>query len=144
MTFLLDANVLIALIDPQHVHHDPAHEWFGLQENIDWATCPLTENAVVRIISQPSYPNPAANPEAAIDMLRELCAVGRHQFWPDSISLLDSSAVLSGTVLSPKRITDIYLVALGVSRRGKLATFDRRIYSNASPEWRDNIELILP
>jgi predicted nucleic acid-binding protein len=29
VTFLLDVNVLIALIDPGHVAHDDAHEWFA-------------------------------------------------------------------------------------------------------------------
>jgi len=42
--FLLDINVLIALIDPAHIQHDRAHEWFETKGKKTWATCPLTEN----------------------------------------------------------------------------------------------------
>jgi predicted nucleic acid-binding protein len=55
--YLLDVNVLIALFDPSHVHHDAAHGWFSNSRSKGWATCPLTENAVVRILSSPSYPS---------------------------------------------------------------------------------------
>lgn len=143
MTFLLDANVLIALLDPQHMHHDPAHAWFDGDEDLEWTTCPLTENAVVRIISQSSYPNPVDNPASAIGMLRELCGLRRHRFWPDSVSLLDSEVVDATTVLSHARITDLYLLALAMSRGGSLATFDKRLVANASSEWRASTHLLL-
>ena len=42
---LLDVNVLIALIDPQHVHHERSHRWFQAHGGHGWATCPLTQNA---------------------------------------------------------------------------------------------------
>ena len=29
MIFLLDVNVLIALIDPTHVGHEAVHKWFA-------------------------------------------------------------------------------------------------------------------
>jgi toxin-antitoxin system PIN domain toxin len=143
MTFLLDANVLIALLDPQHMHHDPAHAWFDHDEGLEWATCPLTENAVVRIISQSSYPNPVDSPASAIGMLRELCGLRKHQFWPDSVSLLDPEVVEATTVLSHARITDLYLLALAIRRGGSLATFDKRLVANASPEWRASTRLLL-
>jgi predicted nucleic acid-binding protein len=54
---LLDVNVLIALLDRRHVHHDPAHGWFAAAQANGWATCPLTQNAVLRILGQPRYPN---------------------------------------------------------------------------------------
>lgn len=142
MTFLLDVNVLIALLDPQHMHHDPAHAWFDSDKDLEWATCPLTENAVVRIISQPSYPNPVDNPASAIGMLRELCDVRRHRFWPDSVSLLDPTVFEANTVLSHARVTDLYLLALATSRGGCLATFDRRLVANALPEWRGHTKLL--
>jgi predicted nucleic acid-binding protein len=37
---LLDVNVLIALVDPQHVHHEPSHRWFQAHGCHGWATCP--------------------------------------------------------------------------------------------------------
>ena len=54
MTFLLDVNVLIALIDPTHVGHDAAHNWFGEVGAASWATCPLTENGVIGIVGHPN------------------------------------------------------------------------------------------
>ena len=56
MIALLDVNVLVALFDPAHLHHEAAHVWFGRNRSRRWATCPLTENALVRVLSNPSYP----------------------------------------------------------------------------------------
>lgn len=67
MTFLLDVNVLIALIDPSHVGHDAAHHWFAEQGHADWATCPLTQNGVIRIVGNPRYPNSTGSPAEAAD-----------------------------------------------------------------------------
>lgn len=62
MRALLDVNVLIALLDEAHIHHQLAMGW--LTNNIEqgWASCPMTQNGCIRILSQPSYPNtvPAA------------------------------------------------------------------------------------
>ena len=63
-TFLLDVNVLIALIDPAHVQHDAAHDWFGRLGHLAWATCPLTENGLLRIVGNPRYPNSPGTPAA--------------------------------------------------------------------------------
>jgi hypothetical protein len=54
---LLDVNVLIALLDQRHVQHEQAHGWFAAAQANGWATCPLTQNAVLRILGQPRYPN---------------------------------------------------------------------------------------
>ena len=37
MTYLLDVNVLIALIDPGHVQHEIAHDWFLRDGLSAWA-----------------------------------------------------------------------------------------------------------
>ena len=74
MTFLLDANVLIALIDPAHVQHDAAHAWFAAHGQRSWATCPLTENAVLRIVGHARYPNSPGTPAAVAPMMASLCA----------------------------------------------------------------------
>jgi uncharacterized protein len=56
MVALLDVDVLIALFDPAQVHHEAALAWFEVNRENRWATCPLTENAFVRVLSNPSYP----------------------------------------------------------------------------------------
>jgi uncharacterized protein len=122
---LLDVNVLIALIDPAHIHFNAAHEWFTAHKP-RWATCPITINGCVRILSRPSYVGPLAPAEAA-SLLRERCARPDHEFWPDDIFLLDESRVHLSKLGSAKQITDVYLLALAVAHRGQLVTFDRSI-----------------
>jgi toxin-antitoxin system PIN domain toxin len=124
---LLDVNVLIALFDPDHVHHEPAHRWFEDQRRAGWATCPLTENGLLRVLANPAY-SPAASPPAIIlESLQVFCASGGHTFWPDDISLRDPGLFQTGAPPSHRQVTDLYLLALAVKHGGRLATFDRAI-----------------
>lgn len=129
--FLLDVNVLIALIDPGHVLHDRAHEWFAAHGKPAWATCPLTENGVLRIVGSSRYPNSPGTPAAVAELFMKLRLVGEHEFWPDDVSLLDSTRVDAGRLLDSAQITDAYLLALAASHRGQLATFDRHLVANS-------------
>jgi len=127
VTFLLDVNVLIALIDPAHVGHDPAHRWFELEGRQAWATCPLTENGVVRIVGHPKYPNTPGSPAIVAAIVAQFRALPGHVFWPDDISLVEASYVDPAQILTSAQVTDSYLLALAVARGGYLATFDRRL-----------------
>ena len=60
MRALLDVNVLIALLDPDHSLHQRAREWFSRNAPGGWTSCPLTQNGCVRIMSHPGYPNAAS------------------------------------------------------------------------------------
>lgn len=125
-------NVLIALVDEAHPHHQQAHAWLERNENLSWASSPLTENGFVRILSTPSYPNRVDRPSQAISMLIELRAnVGQHEFWPDDLSLTDGNSFTLALLTGAKQITDTYLVALAVKRGGVLVTFDRRMTAAA-------------
>ncbi len=124
---LLDVNVLIALFDPAHVHHDRAHEWFGRNRKYGWATCPLTINGCIRVLSSPAYPTVETSPPEVIAHLRILCQDAHHEFWPDSVSLLEETLFRCSTLSGPRSLTDIYLLGLAVSRHGRLATFDEGI-----------------
>ena len=127
MTYLLDVNVLIALIDPAHVGHDAAHAWFGSIGCTSWATCPITENGVLRIVSHPRYPNSAGSPAAVAPILVRLRALPGHVFWNDDLSLLGSDLIDAARIATPGQVTDTYLLALAVTNRGHLATFDRKL-----------------
>jgi len=127
VTYLLDVNVVIALIDTAHSHHTVAHEWFSEVENRVWATCPIVQNGVIRILSQPTYGNALQTPSVAAEYLAEVCLRSGHEFWPDDLSLLMSKIVDRSKLLSPRQVTDTYLLGLAVSRGGKLATLDRRL-----------------
>jgi uncharacterized protein len=129
--FLLDVNVLIALIDPAHVQHDRAHKWFAALGKRAWATCPLTENGVLRIVGSNRYPNSPGTPVAVAELLSTFRGLGGHAFWPDDISLFDSKRIDPERLLDSAQVTDTYLLALAVAHRGQLATFDRHLVANA-------------
>ena len=131
MTFLLDVNVLIALIDPAHVAHDAAHGWFETVGHEDWATCPMTENAVIRIVGHPKYPNTPGSPVAVASIVGKLRDLPGHGFWPDDLSLVGSDLVDPTRILTSAQVTDTYLLALAQTHGGKLATFDRRLSTTA-------------
>jgi toxin-antitoxin system PIN domain toxin len=123
---LLDVNVLIALMDPAHEFHAPAHAWFQHNRHHGWATCPITENGCVRILSKPGYPFPGLTVARVRDMLAEFAAAEGHRFWPDSVSILEANRFhLAGA--GPKNLTDLYLLRLAASFKGRLITFDRTI-----------------
>jgi len=125
---LFDANLLIALADHDHEHHDPATKFHLQIRAAGWATCPLTENAFLRIVGHPNYPKGPGSPEAARVLLNDFVAQPGHQFWPDSLSLCETSSFPS--LPSSKNLTDYYLLALAIRHSASLATFDNRI----SPE----------
>jgi uncharacterized protein len=124
---LLDVNVLIALIDPEHINHEDAHRWFAKQRKAGWATCLLTINGCVRILSNPSYPAVGATPAGIVALMSKMCSLPGHQFWSDSVSLLDDRVFRPEVIKGHNQITDVYLLALAIHHRGKLATFDRSI-----------------
>ena len=129
MTTLLDVNVVIALLDPRHIGHIAAHTWFSSPTRGRWATCPIVENGVIRIVGSPKYVTSPGPPSNVMRLLGKLRSYGGHEFWPNEFSLLDSDLVQVSAALRPEDITDGYLLALAVSRRGKLATFDTKIRS---------------
>lgn len=129
--FLLDVNVLVALIDPAHVQHDAAHEWFAAHGKQAWATCPLTENGVLRIVGHTRYPNSPGTPAEVAQLMKGLRALPGYAFWPDDISLLDTKKIDTARLLSSGQVTDSYLLALACANNGQLATFDRRLVTDA-------------
>ena len=125
MIALLDVNLLVALFDPEHVHHHVAHDWFS-ENGEGWATCPLTENGALRVLSDPAFElrMPVARVATA---LRRLCERSDHRFWPDDVSLLDSAVVDFTQVRGHKQLSDVYLLALAVKNSGCLVTLDDAI-----------------
>jgi toxin-antitoxin system PIN domain toxin len=123
---LLDVNVLIALLDSDHASHDSAMSWFAKHAREGWASCPITQNGCIRIMSNPGYPNPLPV-QAVIEHLAEACQDDIHEFWPDEISLLNPAVVDSMRIHGPRQLTDIYLLALAVQHEGRFVTFDAGI-----------------
>jgi len=127
---LLDVNVLVALLVGAHVHHRSATEWLAAHARQGWASCPLTQNGCLRILSLPSYPNPQPTARVA-QRLGQAVADATHEFWPDAFSLLEAGRIQWDRVLSSRQITDAYLLALATAHGGRLVTFDRGITAEA-------------
>ena len=123
MRALLDVNILIALLDSDHTSHGVAMSWFAKHAREGWASCPITQNGCIRIMSNQSYPN-ALPVQAVMRRLADACEEDVHEFWSDEISLLNPNVVDSTRIHGPRQLTDIYLLALAVEQEGRLVTFD--------------------
>jgi len=130
MRALLDINVLIALLDADHSLHEQATAWFTEDAPQGWASCPLTQNGCIRVMSHPGYPN-APPLQLVAARLAEATVSDVHAFWPDDISLLDSHLIDITRIHGPRQITDIYLLALAVNHGGRFVTFDSSIARQA-------------
>ncbi|WP_131120277.1 TA system VapC family ribonuclease toxin [Lichenihabitans psoromatis] len=144
MTFLLDVNVLVALIDPGHVAHDAAHRWFEEEGATDWATCPLTENGVIRIVGHPRYPNTPGSPAAVAAIVIKLRGLPGHSFWKDDLSLVDSDRINVARIFTSAQVTDTYLLALAGAHGGVLTTLDRRLSTAAVKNGKGALHYMLP
>ena len=122
---LLDINVLLALLDQDHTEHLRARAWMSREIAGGWASCAITQNGFVRIVSQAGYPN-SVSPRVAMDVLEVATSTEHHEFWDCSLSIL-GSAVDRSMIHGPRQVTDVYLLALAAEREGRFVTFDRAI-----------------
>jgi uncharacterized protein len=125
--YLLDVNVLLALLWPGHAFHEKAQRWFAGSAAKGWATCPIIEAAFVRIASTPAFSPRAVSPREALEVLQQNVKHPAHQFWPDDLSLTDGLVRLQNRIVGHKQVVDAYLLALATHHRGKLATLDKRM-----------------
>jgi len=123
---LLDVNVMVALFDANHIHHEIAHDWFADSRADGWATCPVTENGFVRVLTNPAT-GLGLRPVELVERLRLFCASGHHVFWPVAVSLRDKTLFNPSFVQGHRQVTDVYLLGLAKKMSGRLATFDRTI-----------------
>ena len=125
MRALLDVNVLVSLFDEDHVFNERAHEWLAANAGRGIATCPHTENGVVRILSHPAYSKVLnLSPARVVGMLSHFTNRQDHEFWPDEISLRDGAIFDVGRLIGHRQVSDVYLLGLAVRRGGRLVTFD--------------------
>ncbi|OGT01773.1 MAG: DNA-binding protein [Gallionellales bacterium RIFCSPLOWO2_02_58_13] len=131
MRALLDVNVLIALLDTGHVHHGLAMSWLEREIRYGWASCPLTQNGCIRIMSQPKYPGSVAAAQVAA-RLAEAANSTDHEFWSADVNMLSEGVFDWDRVLGHRQVTDVYLLALAAHHGGRFVTFDRRIAPDAA------------
>jgi uncharacterized protein len=123
--YLLDANVLIALAWPEHGASERAGRWFARHAPRGWATCPMTQAALVRVLSSPAFSEHALTPTGALEVLSRNIEVPEHEFWSDSIGVKEAVERMPQVLTGHRQITDAYLVGLAMHKKGKLATLDR-------------------
>jgi len=124
---LLDVNVLVALFFADHVHHDLAHDWFADHRHQGWATCPLTENGLVRVACQQPSDDVLVRPADVIAHVERFCRDKYHRAWTDAVSLADAALFAPQFIRGHQQLTDVYLLGLAKKMGGRLATFDRTI-----------------
>ncbi len=125
MRALLDVNVLLALLDADHVDHRGARSWLKRDIALGWASCAITQNGFVRVVTQERYPSPVSTKEAT-HRLRRATDTEHHQFLPSDISILDE-VVRANRIHGSRQVTDVYLLALAVEHGCRFVTFDRSV-----------------
>ncbi len=130
--YLLDVNVLIALVWPSHIHHGLAQAWFAERRTAGFATCPLTEIGFLRISTNSKFTRKAVLPAEAVALLERFRSMPEHEFWPDDLEV--SAALGDGAgIVGHRQISDAYLLALARRHEAVLATLDRGAASLAGP-----------
>jgi len=123
---LLDVNVLVAMAWPRHTAHAAVQKWLARHADDGWASCPLTQAGFARIVSNPAFSRDALTPKQAVALLEANLGHPAHHFWQDNLSLNEALAKV-GVLAGHNQITDAYLLALAISRKGTLVTLDKSI-----------------
>ena len=130
MRCLPDGKILIALLDGNHVFHTPVHDWLGPHQG-GLATCAITQNGAIRIMSQPRYSSLISLTAAQVKQQLQMGLTSQdHVYWPCSESLLDDRLFDWSRIHGPAQLTDIYLLGLAVRHKACLVTLDRNIAIN--------------
>jgi uncharacterized protein len=132
--FLLDVNALIALAWPGHEAHERVQVWFARNASTGWATCPFTQSAYVRILSNPAFSPRAVSPQDALRGLTISLKHPAHRFWAADVGFGDAVRPFQGRLVGHKQVTDAYLLGLALQKRGKLATLDETLGALLDPE----------
>jgi toxin-antitoxin system PIN domain toxin len=141
-TALLDLNILTALLWPTHEHHDVAHRWFRARGRARWATSSLTQLGFVRLVSNPAFSRDALSPAEALALLAENVTHADHEFWTDVLQVPAAVKEMEAALQGYRQLTDAYLLALALRRKGVLATFDRGMRALAGEKFAVALEIV--
>jgi len=129
VAFLFDVNVLVAMAWPAHAAHQKVKQWLGRNANHAWATCPFTQGAFVRTLSNPSFSPHAIVPSHAVSLLQSYLRHPRHDFWADDLTVVHALEPLASRLRGHQQVTDAYLLGLAIHKKGKFVTMDRGVLS---------------
>ena len=145
MVALLDVNVLVALISSGHIHHDVAHDWFADNTPDGWASCPMTEAGLLRILGNPARMGQHVMLPRLVDLLKTFCENSSHQFWPDALTLRDQRMFNVDALRGHQQLTDVYLLGLAVKHGGRFVTLDQAVpLAAVKGATRASLEVIAP
>ena len=131
--FLLDVNVLIALLWPAHEAHTRAQRWFAQNAGQGWATCAMTQAGFVRIVSNPAFSQRVVSPRDALEVLQGSLQHRAHRFWTEDIGVTEAVAQFGRRVNGHQQVTEAYLLGLAIHKKGRLATLDKSVASLLPP-----------
>lgn len=140
--FLLDVNVLLALVWPRQEHHSIVKAWFLAGGKRHWVTCPVTEAGCVRLLSNPSVTPGALKVTEALEVLEANLKLPDHVFWPDAIDLQSALSLCGGRLQGYRQVTDAYLLGLAIHHKAHLVTLDGGIASLAPVTARSSTRVV--
>ena len=145
--YLLDLNVLIALVDSGHQHYQAAQDWFISSGKDHVGLCPLTEAGFLRITTNPAYRPEPRTIEEAIAVLQVLKEHPRFAhpvfgYWEIKESWIKVTAPFAARIRGHQQVTDAYLLGLAIKEKGALVTFDKGIQYMAGAEFCRNVLLL--
>lgn len=142
--YLLDVNVLVALLWPNHMHHGAVIRWFGVDGKRQFATCPITELGFARLSCNPSAVGKAITLIKALETLAGVSRMPNHRFLGETAQLHPTLLPIAAHVVGHRQVSDAYLIALARLHGAKLATLDARIKrAFAGSEWVESVEDLL-
>jgi toxin-antitoxin system PIN domain toxin len=142
---LLDVNVLVALFTARHLHHDAAHDWFTDNAAAGWASCPITEGGLLRILGNPARAGEHLTLPKLFEILKTFCDNTTHTFWPEMPSLRDDRIFNVEAIRGHQQLTDVHLLGLAVKNGGRFVTLDQRVpLSAVKGANRASLEVIAP
>jgi toxin-antitoxin system PIN domain toxin len=144
MISLLDVNLLFVLHQQLHPEHSLVSQWFKHGAVKRFATCPITQSGMIRLLVQEIAGLDVFNRDEARAALRSFVARPGHEYWPDKPDFLDATKAISIRMQGHRQTTDAYLLGLAIHNKGKLATLDRGILHLAGKEFAAHVELIEP
>ena len=130
--YLLDVNVLLALVWPRHESHNAAHAWFAKSGHKAWATSPLTQFGVLRLLTNPAITQGAVNAAAALEAVDTATRHEGHEFWPLDRNMTIGLKELAARLQGHRQWTDAVLLWQAAEHGGVLATFDSGVKALAS------------
>ena len=136
---LVDVNVLLALLWPRHESHHAAQAWFAGPGHRAWATNPLTQLGVLRLLTNPAVTQGAVSAITALNVLNEAVSHKGHEFWPLDKEFQAKFKSLSGRITGHQQWMDALLLWHATQHDGVLVTFDAPLKALAGAEFSNHI-----